>query len=251
MADIDAAFVQQVFDISKRQRKTDVKHHRQTDNLTARFEIAKWIRFGHPARLRNHPARLKQFCSDSTVTDAIEFPLPIVKFDVFEERLGEGSYRQHSQRDHWRLIEEGLFEDEDLVIPSVGSGLLSAWEANYAPPSEAFGFLEDYGLGPDCVGASGTGLSFYEYGDHPEIYGPAVLVDDLFAASLLQESFIEKGIPVEILRQERGWIRLLDGNAFWRQPVSGANYFERLEGNEVWRRTRSHSTISAQVSPTS
>ena len=65
MTDIDAAFVQQILDISKGQRETDVHHHRQADNLTARFEVAKWVRFGHPVRLRNHPARLKIICSDS------------------------------------------------------------------------------------------------------------------------------------------------------------------------------------------
>ncbi len=59
MTDIDAALVQQIFDIAKGQRKPDVHHNRQADNLSARFEIAKWIRFGHPARLRNRPARLK------------------------------------------------------------------------------------------------------------------------------------------------------------------------------------------------
>ena len=181
------------------------------------------------------------------VTDAVEFPLPIVKIDAFEERLGEGSYRQHSQRDHWRLIEEGLFKDEDLLIPSVGSGLLSTWEANYAPASEAFGLLEDYGLGPDCLGASGTGLSFYEWGDDPEVYGPAVLVDDLFAASLLQANFIEKGIPAEILRQERGWIRFLEGNAFWRRPVSGTNYFEQLQDNGMRRDMRAAMTRAQET----
>ena len=66
MADIDAAFMQQVFDISKGQRETDVQHYRQADNLTARFEVAKWVRIRHPVRLRNRPARLKLICSDST-----------------------------------------------------------------------------------------------------------------------------------------------------------------------------------------
>ena len=53
MTDIDAAFMEQTFHVAKGQRETDVQHYRQANNLTARFEIAKWIRFGHPARLRN------------------------------------------------------------------------------------------------------------------------------------------------------------------------------------------------------
>ncbi len=65
MTDIDAAFVQQIFDIAKRQRETDVQHHRQADNLTARFEIAEWIRLGHLQTLQIRSARLKPVSSDS------------------------------------------------------------------------------------------------------------------------------------------------------------------------------------------
>ena len=59
MADINAPFVEQIFHIAKGQRKPDVHHHRQADNLTTCFEIAKWIRFAHPTTLRNRPAPLK------------------------------------------------------------------------------------------------------------------------------------------------------------------------------------------------
>ena len=67
VTDIDAALVQQILNISKGQWKTDVHHHRQADNLTARFEVAKWVRFGHPARLQNRPASLKLVLSDSAL----------------------------------------------------------------------------------------------------------------------------------------------------------------------------------------
>jgi hypothetical protein len=40
--------------------------------LTARFEIAKWIRFGHPARLRKRLARLKPVSFDSAVMGTLE-----------------------------------------------------------------------------------------------------------------------------------------------------------------------------------
>ncbi|WP_433989708.1 hypothetical protein SuNHUV7_04870 (plasmid) [Pseudoseohaeicola sp. NH-UV-7] len=108
-------------------------------------------------------------------------------------------------------------------------GQLDVWQANYAPTTEAVVFLEDHGLGPEKVGTTGKGLSFYEWDDDPEVFGPAVLVDDLFAASLLQARFIEKGIPVEILRQERGWINFLRGHRFWMSPISRLNYFENLD----------------------
>jgi hypothetical protein len=47
MADIDAPFMEQIFNIAKGQRKPDIKHYRQADNLTTCFEIAKWVRFCH------------------------------------------------------------------------------------------------------------------------------------------------------------------------------------------------------------
>ena len=40
--DIDAAFVQEIFHISKGQRERDVQHHRQADDLRTGFEITKW-----------------------------------------------------------------------------------------------------------------------------------------------------------------------------------------------------------------
>ena len=67
MADIDAAFVQQILDIAKGQRETNVEHHRQADNLSARLEIAEWIRFGHRKMLKIRRARLKAVSSDSAV----------------------------------------------------------------------------------------------------------------------------------------------------------------------------------------
>jgi hypothetical protein len=170
------------------------------------------------------------------VTDAVEFPLPIVKFDAFEQKLGPGSYRKHTQRDHWRMIEEGQFEENDLITPGVGMGQFSAWQGNFAPTSEAVSFLEEHGLGPDGDAGPGPGISFYEWGDDPEVFGPAALIDDLFSASLLQASFVERGIPVEILRQERGWIRFLSGDHFWKRPVSPKNYFEDLDRNDRTRR---------------
>ena len=67
MADIDAAFVQQIFHISKGQRERDVQHHRQADDLRTGFEITKRESFVYPKKLRNRLTRLNLFCSDSAV----------------------------------------------------------------------------------------------------------------------------------------------------------------------------------------
>mgnify|MGYP001566248043 CR=1 FL=1 len=65
VAHIDAAFMQQVFDIPKRKRKSDMPHHRKADNLRAGFEVVKWRAFGHGGTLRNHFTRLKSVLSDN------------------------------------------------------------------------------------------------------------------------------------------------------------------------------------------
>jgi hypothetical protein len=69
MTDIDAALVQQILDISKGQRETDVHHRRKADKLTACFEVAKWVGFGNPVRLGTRPARLKLVLTDSGLPD--------------------------------------------------------------------------------------------------------------------------------------------------------------------------------------
>jgi len=65
---------QQVFDIAKREWKSDVEHHRQADDLRRCFEIAKWARFRHYQTLRNRHARFNPVSSDSAglrVGDAV------------------------------------------------------------------------------------------------------------------------------------------------------------------------------------
>ena len=51
MADIDASFIQEVFDIEQRQRKSDVQHHRQADEFTTRSKVSKWVGLAHAGRV--------------------------------------------------------------------------------------------------------------------------------------------------------------------------------------------------------
>ena len=41
MADLNATFVQEIFNITERERKPNIKHHSQADDLWARFEVAE------------------------------------------------------------------------------------------------------------------------------------------------------------------------------------------------------------------
>lgn len=66
MANIDAAFMQQVFDIAERQREPNVQHHRQADDFWAALKALERIRFGHVETLRGRPAPLNWNLSDYT-----------------------------------------------------------------------------------------------------------------------------------------------------------------------------------------
>ena len=57
MANIYAAFVEQIFDLPQRKRKSDVHHYSQTDDLGRRLEISEGV--FHQETLRNPPPRLK------------------------------------------------------------------------------------------------------------------------------------------------------------------------------------------------
>ena len=48
MADINTAFVQQIFHISKRKWITHIDHNRQADDLGRRLEVLEWVAFCHP-----------------------------------------------------------------------------------------------------------------------------------------------------------------------------------------------------------
>ncbi len=47
VAHVDASRMQQIFDIPKRERETDVQHHRKANDLGAGFEILERGRFGY------------------------------------------------------------------------------------------------------------------------------------------------------------------------------------------------------------
>ena len=47
MADVDAAFVQQILDVAQGEWEPDVEHDGQSDHLGRRLEIAKWRALGH------------------------------------------------------------------------------------------------------------------------------------------------------------------------------------------------------------
>ena len=61
MADVDAALVQQVFDVAERQREPDVHHDRQADDFGRGLEVPERGTLGHPGRLASQVGSLKEF----------------------------------------------------------------------------------------------------------------------------------------------------------------------------------------------
>ncbi len=55
MGNVDAALVQQVFDIPQRHRVTDIHHHREADDLGTGLEIPENAGVAHPIRLAAPP----------------------------------------------------------------------------------------------------------------------------------------------------------------------------------------------------
>jgi hypothetical protein len=64
VAEIDAAIVQQIFDVPERQRESDIHHDRQADDFRAAMKVLEWVAFCHDRTLQNHLFRLKPVLSD-------------------------------------------------------------------------------------------------------------------------------------------------------------------------------------------
>ena len=63
VADVDARFEQNVFNLAQRQRIADVQHHHEANDLGRTVEITAGI--SHRLRLRNSPSPLKPIYSDN------------------------------------------------------------------------------------------------------------------------------------------------------------------------------------------
>ncbi|NKX44860.1 hypothetical protein [Roseicyclus persicicus] len=136
------------------------------------------------------------------VTDALPFPRRLVKYDVIENAFGEGGFRRLTQRDHWRLIDEGRFRREDTFQPCFGDGFYAAWLANHSPAGEAAGLLLDLGLGPETDAPGDHGLRF-EGCDDDDGRNPAVCCESPASISLLRAVLDMKACMIEVRFQQR------------------------------------------------
>ena len=68
VANVDATFEQNVFNLAQRKRIADVQHHREPNDLGRTVEITAGI--SHRLRLRNSPSPLKPIYSDNALQKA-------------------------------------------------------------------------------------------------------------------------------------------------------------------------------------
>ena len=70
VTDVDAAFVQKIFDIPEREWEPNVKHYRETHDFRAALKALEWVGFSHGRTLRTQPAPLKTNPSDKASISA-------------------------------------------------------------------------------------------------------------------------------------------------------------------------------------
>lgn len=102
-------------------------------------------------------------------SDGPESPSKLIKPEALERTFGPGTDLVLQQPDHWRMIEEGWFADEDLYEPTeFEDPAFLIWHANYRPETEAHDLLYDLFrnqiTGPFGARIADLGL---ELGEHP------------------------------------------------------------------------------------
>ncbi len=102
-------------------------------------------------------------------SDGPEKPSKLIKPEALERAFGPGTNLVLQQPDHWRMIEEGWFAEEDLYEPTeFEDPAFGIWHANYRPETEAHDLLydlfSDQITGPFGARIPNLGL---ELGEHP------------------------------------------------------------------------------------
>ncbi len=60
LADVDAAYMQQIRHIVERQQEPGTHHNRHVDDFRRRLEVLEWVAFCHSVKLGHRPARLNK-----------------------------------------------------------------------------------------------------------------------------------------------------------------------------------------------
>ncbi|MBF9060309.1 twin-arginine translocation signal domain-containing protein [Rhodobacterales bacterium HKCCSP123] len=107
---------------------------------------------------------------------------PLVRQEVLERAFGRGVSQSLEQPDHWRMIDEGWFEGDDLYdLTDLGSWDYAVWQANYHPECEAHDLLYQF-FGTELMPGGGVneevGLAFSEHPCTPRLATVTLLDPD-------------------------------------------------------------------------
>lgn len=127
------------------------------------------------------------------LADGPQRPQKLIRAEALEREFGPGTDLVLRQPDHWRMIEEGWFEGDDVYQPADSSDdAWLIWQSYYRPEVEAHDLLYDVFhdriSGP--FGARIPELAL-ELGEHPctPRYATAKVIDEAFLPRLKQELF--------------------------------------------------------------
>lgn len=141
-------------------------------------------------------------------TDASPEPRALIRDAALERAFGKGVAVRLNQPDHWRMIDAGWFEGDDLFVPSDrASWEFAIWQANYHPECEAHDLLVDLfgsGLSVDRRPLIPAGLSL---GEHPS--------SPRFATATLHSPHYLQGLA-HMVAQKTDWVRV---DPVLRDPV--------------------------------
>lgn len=115
-------------------------------------------------------------------SDGPETPSKLIRPEALDRAFGLGTDLVLQQPDHWRMIEEGWFAEEDLYEPNeFEDPAFRIWHANYRPETEAHDLLyelfRDQISGPFGARITDLGLELAEHPSTPR-YATAKLDGD-------------------------------------------------------------------------
>ena len=107
-------------------------------------------------------------------SDGSPEPRKLIKEEALDRMFGSGTHLVLQQPDHWRMIEEGWFGDEDLYQPmDLDDPAYQVWHANYKPEVEAHDLLydlfQDRITGPFGASIPELGLELAEHPSTPRL----------------------------------------------------------------------------------
>ena len=139
-------------------------------------------------------------------SDGSPEPRPLIRKEVLEQAFGQGVGQSLLQPDHWRMIDEGWFEGEDLYeLTDLASWDFAVWKANYHPECEAHDLLYDFfssGLLPGGGIVEDVGLAFAEHPCTPRFATVTVLDADRLPELAARVAELTEWVSIQFDRAE-------------------------------------------------